>query len=176
MSQPCALTADMLLADPEIQEILTRKGYTRLSLVYDLGRSIYQFDRTMTGECLHRLATEVAAFRRKALKAVAARNRPPPPPPPPRGVPTVLYRHWDAEGRLLYIGISHDAERRLREHRQCSPWAPQIAKVEMVEYRSRPEAARAERNAIRAENPIHNVERYTPTASRSEVTASDGRA
>ena len=40
--------------------------------------------------------------------------------------PTDLYRHWDAEGRLLYIGISRSAVERLAGHRNNSHWYPLI--------------------------------------------------
>jgi hypothetical protein len=35
---------------------------------------------------------------------------------------TELYRHYDAEGNLLYVGISLNSVVRLTQHRQASGW------------------------------------------------------
>lgn len=32
------------------------------------------------------------------------------------------YRHYDAEGRLLYVGIARDTQRRAMQHATASPW------------------------------------------------------
>lgn len=72
-------------------------------------------------------------------------------------VPTALYRHFDAAGRLLYVGISLNAVARLSQHRQCSAWFREIARVEIEWHPSREAACEAEVQAIRSEQPLHNV-------------------
>jgi hypothetical protein len=68
----------------------------------------------------------------------------------------VLYRHFDADGRLLYIGISLEPIIRLRRHRQSS-WAADIRRIEVMTYPDRASAELAETNAIQSELPVHNV-------------------
>jgi predicted GIY-YIG superfamily endonuclease len=71
--------------------------------------------------------------------------------------PTDLYRHYDADGRLLYVGISLDAFSRLRQHNRDSKWAGQKVTMTTVPYQNRAAALAAEAEAIRTENPIYNV-------------------
>lgn len=68
-----------------------------------------------------------------------------------------LYRHYDAEGRLLYVGMSVNPMRRLHVHSGVSPWFPQIARVEMQWFDSSAEAEAAETAAIRTERPLFNI-------------------
>lgn len=70
---------------------------------------------------------------------------------------TALYRHYDWEGALLYVGISNDALRRLCQHSERAKWYRQVAKVEIQWLPSRREALEAEARAIRLENPVWNV-------------------
>jgi excinuclease UvrABC nuclease subunit len=69
---------------------------------------------------------------------------------------TELYRHFDKDGRLLYVGIAMTAVKRASEHRRNSGWWGQIARIEIERFESRELALAAELEAIRAENPIHN--------------------
>ena len=70
---------------------------------------------------------------------------------------TSLYRHWDADGDLLYVGISLSAVGRLAQHSKASHWANNIASVTIETFGSRKEAETAERRAISGENPRHNI-------------------
>jgi hypothetical protein len=69
---------------------------------------------------------------------------------------TNLYRHYDAKGRLLYVGISLAAIERLRCHRTNSPWFGKIARIEIKAFGTRKAALAAETHAIKEERPIHN--------------------
>jgi hypothetical protein len=69
---------------------------------------------------------------------------------------TALYRHYDAKGRLLYVGISLSALARLRQHQERSSWANAITRVTIEWHPSREVARAAEKRAIREERPIHN--------------------
>lgn len=70
---------------------------------------------------------------------------------------TSLYRHFDKEGRLLYVGISHSFMSRLAQHKGRSHWYWSIANVSVTHYPDRATAERAERRAIRTEAPMHNT-------------------
>jgi predicted GIY-YIG superfamily endonuclease len=41
--------------------------------------------------------------------------------------PTALYRLFDTDGVLLYVGITRDTEKRWRQHALKKPWWPQVA-------------------------------------------------
>lgn len=82
---------------------------------------------------------------------------------------TSLYRHYDAEGALLYIGISLSWPSRTREHAGGSRWFDQVARVEIENFDTREEALTAEREAIKREKPKFNVvHNRARTRSRSE--------
>lgn len=68
-----------------------------------------------------------------------------------------LYRHFDAAGRLLYVGISLNALSRLSQHKSESSWFFNITRVEIEQHPTRAAAAAAEIEAIRTEDPLHNV-------------------
>lgn len=77
-----------------------------------------------------------------------------------------LYRFYDDNDRLLYIGISLHAAQRASEHRKLKPWWPDVHRMH-VEHLDcdRREAERIEREAIIAEAPIHNVTHNVQAAS-----------
>ena len=66
-----------------------------------------------------------------------------------------LYRHFDKDGVLLYVGISLSAVARLSQHKD-SAWFKEIKKVEIEHYPTRGEALGMEALAIRNENPKYN--------------------
>lgn len=69
---------------------------------------------------------------------------------------THLYRHFAADGELLYVGISFHALTRLRSHMQASDWSREIASVRIETFPSRSEALAAEAKAILEERPRYN--------------------
>ena len=68
-----------------------------------------------------------------------------------------LYRHFDKDGVLLYVGVSQSALHRLKKHRHVSPWFKSIAKVDLTVYKCKDDALIAERQAIKREKPLHNI-------------------
>lgn len=73
--------------------------------------------------------------------------------------PCALYRYFDQDGVLLYVGISVDPEMRWKTHRYShAGWV--VDSVRRVDdwYSSVAEAKRAERAAIKAEHPKHNLQ------------------
>lgn len=71
--------------------------------------------------------------------------------------PSYVYRHYDGDGRLLYVGCTVDPKTRQLGHQQSSWWFNQSAKVRMTIYPNRLHALRVEREAILHERPIWNV-------------------
>lgn len=70
---------------------------------------------------------------------------------------TALYRHWDADDNLLYVGISLSAVTRLAQHVAGAHWSHDIASVTIQYHPDRSAAEAAERKAIAEESPRHNV-------------------
>jgi len=68
-----------------------------------------------------------------------------------------LYRFYDATGTLLYVGITADPGSRWRKHAQEKPWWQQITSITLETHPTRAAALEAERQAILAEKPVHNV-------------------
>jgi len=67
-----------------------------------------------------------------------------------------LYRHYDADGRLLYVGITDSLQERQKQHSYASEWADKVAKTEVEYALTRAHAADLERVAIRHEAPMFN--------------------
>lgn len=72
---------------------------------------------------------------------------------------TALYRLYDAEDVLLYVGISADPEGRWKQHSASATsagWWPQVARKEVRWFPTREAADEAETAAISDERPLHN--------------------
>lgn len=70
---------------------------------------------------------------------------------------TYLYRHYDNNWKLLYVGISLNALGRLHRHSRFSPWFDRIASVTVERFNTREEAMEAEYKAVNDENPECNI-------------------
>lgn len=71
---------------------------------------------------------------------------------------TCVYRLYDADNRLLYIGMSRDPKRRWAQHQaQRKPWWPDVVSRQVVWFPTRVIAEVVEREAIKEEHPLHNV-------------------
>jgi predicted GIY-YIG superfamily endonuclease len=68
-----------------------------------------------------------------------------------------LYRCYDARQVLLYIGISLRTLRRLSEHRRRAQWWQSTAHVTIENFDTWEQARAAEKTAIMAEHPQHNL-------------------
>lgn len=66
-----------------------------------------------------------------------------------------LYRMYDEEGRLLYVGITGDPGQRFGDH-AVKRWFPLVATVKLEWHPHRAAAAVAEKRAISAERPRYN--------------------
>lgn len=87
-------------------------------------------------------------------------------------MPHFVYRHYDDEGRLLYVGCTVDPKTRLLGHQQNSWWFSQSVRVRQTVYPNKLHALRVEQETIAAERPIWNV-RHQDFSSweRSELRA-----
>lgn len=83
---------------------------------------------------------------------------------------TNLYRHFDDDNVLLYVGISLNAIKRTSEHIHCSPWARDIKRIEIDEFETRKAAMIAETDAIQAEKPLHNKLKTKPPKKKRVIT------
>jgi hypothetical protein len=74
--------------------------------------------------------------------------------------PTVLYRHYMADGSRLYYGISNNYALRCAQHAESSWWWPLVdpARSTIQEWPDRRSAELAEAAAIRSHCPIGNTE------------------
>jgi predicted DNA-binding transcriptional regulator AlpA len=75
-----------------------------------------------------------------------------------------LYRHFDSDGVLLYVGQSKCAINRLNGHKRESSWYDSIATVTIEPFASRAQALRAEQEAISREKPRFNIHGGEPEA------------
>jgi excinuclease UvrABC nuclease subunit len=88
-----------------------------------------------------------------------------------------LYRHFNADGELLYVGESRCAPCRQYEHKHVD-WINEIANITIEHFPAREEALMAEREAIRTENPKYNMVRYSSgdaTAPAVQMSAGEKR-
>lgn len=80
----------------------------------------------------------------------------------------ILYRFFDSSGALLYIGITETFGARLVAHEATKPWFADVAAISIERHPSRSALAEAEAEAVRREQPLHNLVRFTgPTKLRS---------
>lgn len=68
-----------------------------------------------------------------------------------------LYRFFDADGALLYVGRTVNAGRRWREHEKRAPWFDEVKTVTREILATAEALALAERQAITTEQPLHNI-------------------
>jgi hypothetical protein len=80
-----------------------------------------------------------------------------------------LYRHFNADNELLYVGIAISPIARTKWHRSLSPWYPQIRTIKIDVLPDRDTALAAERAAILAEVPKYNIH-HMPRAPRNQMS------
>lgn len=79
-----------------------------------------------------------------------------------------LYRAFDKEGQLLYIGISGQWHHRLHQHEKTSEWMERADYVKIERFPDRESVSNAERLAVVTEKPLYNkvyVEEYESAAA-----------
>jgi predicted GIY-YIG superfamily endonuclease len=69
----------------------------------------------------------------------------------------VLYRHLDAGGKLLYVGVSNNLLERLTTHRSQAHWFDRITCIRLEHFDTWDEAVAAETKAFHEEMPEYNI-------------------
>lgn len=72
------------------------------------------------------------------------------------GGETVVYRCFDEEGRLLYVGVSYSIFLRLGQHNDRAPWMHYAVTIKLERFPTREAAEAAEAAAILGEDPVWN--------------------
>jgi excinuclease UvrABC nuclease subunit len=67
-----------------------------------------------------------------------------------------VYRLYDANGALLYVGRTKDIVSRIRAHRQATPWWAEVDAMKTDVFPTPEEAASAEREQVRSLSPLYN--------------------
>jgi len=83
---------------------------------------------------------------------------------------TALYRHYDQQENLLYVGISLAAMNRLATHERNANWFSKITRVDMERFSDRKQALIAEKEAIKSENPLHNIIHNSKTQPKRNLS------
>ena len=86
-----------------------------------------------------------------------------------------LYRQYDIEGDLLYVGISLSGIARTQQHRQTAHWYKDIATITFEKFHTREEALEAERKAIRTEMPLYNIQHNCISFDGVSILPPDGK-
>lgn len=77
---------------------------------------------------------------------------------------TAVYRLFNSEGTLLYIGVARNPSERMKFHQQFKKWWAEVSRTTEEWFDSRALALGAEAVAIREECPLYNI----------QVTGEDG--
>lgn len=67
-----------------------------------------------------------------------------------------LYRFYDEDGDLIYVGVSLSIINRLKHHKANSHWFDRVAKITIENFNTEEEMLKAEKNVIVEENPFFN--------------------
>lgn len=86
---------------------------------------------------------------------------------------TYLYWLWDREGQLLYVGITDDVDRRMRDHSKDKFWWGDVKRTTKVAFQTRYEALWAEWAVIATSRPVYNRSLSPPPAPRAEFQPED---
>lgn len=71
--------------------------------------------------------------------------------------PTTVYRLFDSDDRLLYVGATNGVKARFATHAATKEWWTTVEKVNLRHYPNRQQALVAEAEAIRREAPMYNM-------------------
>lgn len=69
---------------------------------------------------------------------------------------TWVYKHFDEEGTVLYVGVSNDPMMRTRSHEKEADWFDDVRSIDVKSYPTREDALEAEANEILSSRPLYN--------------------
>lgn len=84
---------------------------------------------------------------------------------------TAIYRLYDVDDRLLYVGICEDPKQRWAQHAADKPWWPDVIRRDIEWIATREAAEAMEKEAIVGEKPLHNAKHALPDVSSEETAA-----
>lgn len=84
---------------------------------------------------------------------------------------TTVYRHFDAHGRLLYVGKTMHFRKRSLEHKRDSSWFREVRTIQVEHFDSARDAVLAEIDAVEREKPLYNVLLQKPELGPSGIFA-----
>lgn len=94
---------------------------------------------------------------------------------PAEEVETQLYRAFDSNGVLLYVGISTNCLNRILQHKRTRIWFQRLANLTVEHYPTRELALDAECLAIRIEKPLYNRVTYDGVVRLSNGDTRQGK-
>jgi len=86
-----------------------------------------------------------------------------------------LYRFFNEEGTLLYVGVTTMGLARWSEHARYKDWWPLVASTTTDHFTDQGEALAAELAAIRSEHPTYNIAGADRPQRRTTRTRANGR-
>ena len=89
-------------------------------------------------------------------------------------MPSFVYRLYDEQDELLYIGLTGDVRTRLRRHAQTQPWWSAVRRITIETFDNTETAALAEKQAIRREHPRYNIADTGRSPQRRKLQVVDG--
>ena len=81
----------------------------------------------------------------------------------------ILYRFFDSQGDLLYVGQTCNLNQRIDNHRLSKPWWHEVADCRVEFLSDQCALDEAERRAVVTESPRHNKIRYL--VAKTQVVA-----
>jgi hypothetical protein len=88
---------------------------------------------------------------------------------------TYLYRFYDADATLLYVGITSGLVDRFEAHMKGKEWWRDVRNIVIERHETRADALHAERHAIQSEGPVYNVQHGTAPPAKSISYSGRGR-
>lgn len=77
-------------------------------------------------------------------------------------LPNFVYRLYGESNNLLYVGLTRNVGMRMSQHSMLKEWWPEVTRMEVDQFPSRREAAKAEVMQIRTLFPVHNILGFPP--------------
>src|ERR687884_419494 len=85
--------------------------------------------------------------------------------------PTSVYKFFDAQGALLYVGVTSQGPGRFYQHNRQKEWWPEVASTQIEHYPTREQALEREKELIRIEHPRENIQHLPGASARRTLLA-----
>jgi predicted GIY-YIG superfamily endonuclease len=89
--------------------------------------------------------------------------------------PHVLYRYFDADDNLLYVGITNSPLSRMSQHLRDKGWFAKAARTTYEHFTTRDELEKAELKAIQSEKPKYNIAGTVAPPPKQMAVKTNGR-